>query len=376
MHPWSTLGVLFITTSYVTAFDLIREYAGTNFFDGWDFYGNIDNLTWGNVTYVTQEVASSQDLAYVTSDNRVIIKVDNVTNVPLGGSRNSVRITTQDAYDIGSLWLIDLNHIPWGCSVWPAFWSFGPNWPNNGEIDIIEGINLNTDNQYAIHTTPGCYHSGNTDQLGSTGATDCSQGSGCTVGETSQNSFFTGFANANGGVFATQFDVSGIFMWFWSRPDIPSSISQATSTSSINVSSWGTPHAAFLSNSCNISEFFSAQNLVLDITLCGVWGGVPGIYDSQCAKQGSTGICYNDCVVGPGSPTYDNAYFDLNYVRTYTTSSAVPGATSTATTIANVPSPSGSSSSNPQTASSSGAIEMVIPLTPVLCLFAGMFLVM
>lgn len=86
----------------------------------------------------------------------------------------------------------------------------GPHWPQDGEIDIIEGINLNTNNQMAIHTTEGCYHSGNMDQLGSTGATDCSQGSGCTVEETSPNSFFTGFAEAGGGVFATQFDVSGI----------------------------------------------------------------------------------------------------------------------------------------------------------------------
>jgi hypothetical protein len=86
----------------------------------------------------------------------------------------------------------------------------GPNWPNDGEIDIIEGINLNTNNQMAIHATEGCYHSGNTNQLGSTGTTNCSQGSGCTVGETSANSYYTGFAEAGGGIFATQFDVSGI----------------------------------------------------------------------------------------------------------------------------------------------------------------------
>jgi hypothetical protein len=26
---------------------LVREYSGTSFFDRWDFYGNIDDTTWG-----------------------------------------------------------------------------------------------------------------------------------------------------------------------------------------------------------------------------------------------------------------------------------------------------------------------------------------
>ncbi|KAF9240470.1 concanavalin A-like lectin/glucanase domain-containing protein [Melanogaster broomeanus] len=303
------------------AYDIIREYAGSTFFDGWDFYGSWDNLTLGNATWVNQSVATSQQLAYVNSEGHAIIKVDNVTDVLDGALRNSVRITSQDVYDIGSLWIIDLNHIPYGCSVWPAFWSFGSNWPDDGEIDIIEGINLMDSNQMAIHTTPGCTHSDNVDQLGATGSTtDCSLGPGCTVTETSPNSFEADFATAGGGVWATQFDTSGIYIWFWSRPDVPPSIALANSTSSMDTSQWGTPHATYLSATCDISQYFTPQNLVLDITLCGDWAGVPSIYDSSCATAGPTGICYNDSVVGPGSPRYDNAYFDISYIRTYTTS--------------------------------------------------------
>ena len=25
----------------------VREYSGSTFFDRWDFYGNVDNTTWG-----------------------------------------------------------------------------------------------------------------------------------------------------------------------------------------------------------------------------------------------------------------------------------------------------------------------------------------
>lgn len=323
-------GALALLASTSSAYDVIREYSGNTFFDGWDFYGAPDNLTLGNVTWVSQTDAMSLGLAYVNTQGNVILKVDNTTNVTYGQERNSVRITTQDAYELGSLWLIDINHIPYGCSVWPAFWSFGPQWPNDGEIDIIEGINLMTYNQMAIHTTPGCTQSGSASQLGTSGSTtDCSQPAGCTVMETSPNSFESGFAAAGGGVWATKFDDTGISIWFWSRPDVPQSINQSTSTSSLDLSGWGTPHANYSSTTCNMNEFFTPQNLVLDITLCGDWAGLSWDYDPTCGSSGPTGLCYNDCVVGPGSPRYDTAYWDISYIRTYTTRSSSPSPTGT-----------------------------------------------
>lgn len=45
---------------------------------------------------------------------------------------------------------------------------------------------------------------------------------------------------------------------------------------------------------------------------------------------------YNDNVVGPGSPRYDNAYFEIPYIRTYTATAApanAPTSTSTSTVI-------------------------------------------
>ena len=66
------------------------------------------------------------------------------TNVVESGSRgrDSNRISSKRAFD-ESVVIIDLEHMPYGCATWPAFWSYsqtGP-WPTGGEIDIIEVLN-------------------------------------------------------------------------------------------------------------------------------------------------------------------------------------------------------------------------------------------
>lgn len=86
----------------------------------------------------------------------------------------------------------------------------GTEWPANGEIDIIEAVNVMTNNQAALHTTAGCTVPSNSSQTGKLTSTDCSQGSGCVVAETAENSYGEGFAAAGGGVWATQFDNAGI----------------------------------------------------------------------------------------------------------------------------------------------------------------------
>ena len=39
----------------------------------------------------------------------------------------------------------------------PAFWlTDEANWPINGEIDIVEGVNFQEDAKTALHTSKGC----------------------------------------------------------------------------------------------------------------------------------------------------------------------------------------------------------------------------
>ena len=113
-------------------YQLTREHSGSSFFDRWQFYNNctspatslthfppdtfqVDNLTNGDAIFVSQSVASSAQLAFVNSAGNAIIKVDNTTNVPFNQKRNTVRIESTDSYSVGSLWVADMLHVPFGC---------------------------------------------------------------------------------------------------------------------------------------------------------------------------------------------------------------------------------------------------------------------
>ncbi|KAJ8521487.1 hypothetical protein ONZ45_g1809 [Pleurotus djamor] len=317
---------------------LKQQYAGSNFFDGWNFFGNVDNLTLGDTFYLDRPSAFSQKLAYLNGAGNAVIRVDNFTNVQKGQKRNSIRLESKDLYDVGSLWIIDALHLPFGCSTWPAFWSKGDNWPFGGEIDIIEGINELSRNQAALHTTGGCSKQEAPNiQVGQTLGADCSIPAGCVVAETKPNSYGKSFGQNGGGVWATQFDVSGIYIWYWPRSAIPQSI-RSPNESALNLADWGLPSASFPANSCDIPKFFTAQRLVLNIALCGVWAGVGNIYKSTCGGSGDPAACYEDNVVGPGSPKYDNAFFEIQYVRVYS-AAAAPVPSNTSATVATTETP-------------------------------------
>lgn len=85
-------------------------------------------------------------------------------------NRDTVKITSNDLYGIGTLQVWDAVHLPYGCSVWPAMWSYGPaGWPYAGEIDTFEGVNADTSNAMTLHTADGCTSTG----VNQTGTLSC-----------------------------------------------------------------------------------------------------------------------------------------------------------------------------------------------------------
>jgi len=72
------------------------------------------------------------------------------------GPRDSIRLEGKARFNRG-LFIIDLDHMPAGCGTWPAFWlTDEDNWPENGEIDILEGVNFQSIAKTALHTSESC----------------------------------------------------------------------------------------------------------------------------------------------------------------------------------------------------------------------------
>ncbi|KAI0030796.1 concanavalin A-like lectin/glucanase domain-containing protein [Vararia minispora EC-137] len=328
---------------------LVREYSGPSFFDNWNYYGSYDNLTNGDVMYT----AVNGRLTYVDPQtNHSFIRVDNFTNVAQGSKRNSVRINTNELYGVGSVWVGDFVHVPFGCSVWGAFWSTATEeeispavWPTGGEIDTFEAYNLISANHFSLHTNTGCSVTSNSSQISALiNSTDCDSsngGPGCTVSANDTRSYGLPFAQAGGGIYVTEFDANAISMWFFSRNEVPKTLADNVTT--VDTSQLGLPAVTYPVSSCAIGQLFKPQSLVFDITLCGP--GNPEIFNQTC-----TGICYNDWVLGEPS-NFDNAYFEVRTVRVF----ARPNATIVA------PSP-------PQTAATSA---FSLPPIPTAALGSG-----
>ncbi|KAF9511049.1 glycoside hydrolase family 16 protein [Hydnum rufescens UP504] len=368
MHSF-VLSVLSLSLPLVvqcTTYTLATSYEGSTFFNGWSF-STAPDKNYGYVSFQSQAVATSQKLAYTNDAGNAIIKIDNTTVGNVNDTtfgRASVFMTSNAAVNPGSLVLFDAVHIPYGvshphcsapasdsctmpvqCSVWPAFFLMGNDWPNNGEIDIVENVNLATSAQYSLHTLNGCTHpSSSSGESGTLVSTDCYNATngnqGCIVRESQANSFGSGFSSVGGGGFATLFSESGISTWFFPRASIPSDFT----SSSPNPSNWGLPSAYYPSSACNVTQFFGPQSIIIDIDICGAWAGVASVYNS--------GGCTGNCVDLLKNPTnYDTAYFEIKSLKVFTEN------TSNGSVTAPIPSQSGTTTASPSSTNKSSAMS-------------------
>jgi len=289
-------------------YHLREHYEGESFFDDWAFTEG-DDPTHGLVNYQSRKQALAKKLAYV-KDGTTVLTVDSTSTVPVGGKRDSVRITSKKTWDRG-LFIADFAFMPHGCSVWPAYWSVGPNWPNAGEIDILEGVHNQPTNQYTLHTGSACALPTNGTGIDATGNliyNGCqslpTDNRGCGFLDSDTRSYGSGFNSAGGGVLAHEWNSQGVKIWFFPREEVPADITKKQP----NPSSWGVPIAAWSSKFCDISSALYQHSLIIDTTICGDWAG-PAYEGSGCP-----GTCA-EAVADPSN--FAEAKWGVNYISVF-----------------------------------------------------------
>lgn len=310
-------------------YKVVKEYRGNNFFNEQEFsFFTYDDPTRGIVNYVDRMTAVRNGLVFLRN-GKAIIKPDTVKRVPQGArGRDSVRIVSTQTYDEG-LWVLDLNHMPTGCGTWPAYWLVGDDpWPAGGEVDIMEGANLQSLNHVALHTKPGCQMWG-IDETKFTGlwsanglggeARDCYYAAtdwnvGCAV-DSIEPSFGDSLNRLGGGVVVAEVHrKKHIRVWFFRHAEVPVDLKQPGK--SPNPDSWTKlPIASFpLRGNCNGGYFFKGLRIVFNLTFCGGFSGFQFLQQNGCPGNG-----IGDCeqYVRNYPQAFTEAYWDINHLKVF-----------------------------------------------------------
>eukprot|EP01084_Bolivina_argentea_P047261 87070_1 len=289
------------TVTFAGNYKLQDTYMGNTFFDGFRFdmqhNGVFDQ-------FVDEQTARSKGMINTTATTAYI--GTDYTNKCSSSGRPAIQIESYKLYDQG-LFILDASHMPQGCGTWPAFWLTNQShWPTWGEIDIIEGIDLWTDDASTIHSTSSCTFAGHQSK-NITGKWNGDM----SIWANNNQSFGIPFNEAGGGVYATEVnDNIGIRIWFWLHKDVPSDIKSKTP----NPDAWGLPYAFFPFGSWCTSDHFKQMAILFDLYYCG-WAGQSNTFGSMCNSIANGASC-EDFVMN--NPSYfRDAYWLINYVETY-----------------------------------------------------------
>ncbi|KAK0633516.1 tat pathway signal sequence [Immersiella caudata] len=298
-------------------YTLKDSFNTTNFFREFDFYSQGDP-THGFVTYVDARTANREGLAGYASGG-VYLGVDYKAKSNTAG-RSSTRVESKKAWNRG-LFIADIKHMPagtgesQGCGLWPAFWTFSKGkWPDNGEIDIIEGVNNQNHNFVVLHTGSTC-KVGNAGSLARTRLVtdDCIGHTGCKQAADSPSTFGADFNANGGGVYAMEWTDETISVWFFPRNS--PLVNNTLSTNSPDPSKFGQPLAKFVSAGCSISEAFKDQSIIINTSLCGDWAGNPAIWDANSECKAKAATCEE--FVGENPEAFTNAYWIINEIKVF-----------------------------------------------------------
>eukprot|EP00915_Cephaloidophora_sp_WS-2016_P005296 GHVH01007009.1.p1 GENE.GHVH01007009.1~~GHVH01007009.1.p1 ORF type:complete len:610 (-),score=64.80 GHVH01007009.1:62-1891(-) len=316
-------------------YGVINDFRGQDFLDQSQFtWETFNDPTRGYVDYISLTEARQRGMVEVTGNNRTILRSDS-TMVGSGRGRKSIRLSSRRTWEEGLIiWRI--YHMPAGCGNWPALWTVGPNWPNNGEIDVVEGANQQITNNVALHTGPSCSMFGSTlpfegDWIryykDNTEVRDCyaratPENYGCAIDSSTPNSFGPDLNAINGGWFVLEMNDEHIKVWFFNADNAPADIAIGAPS----PDTWPVPQAAFaMGNECIFKNNFRQQVLVINNTFCGGYAGWSFSNDNCPDLGGRTQLekCENFVRTQPSA--FKEAFWDIDYIRVYQVSRGLVG---------------------------------------------------
>lgn len=299
------------------AYFLDTSYAGEALLSGFNWFDGVDP-SHGFVDYQSRQNAEQMGLYSIDDSSGVVrIGVDSTHQYSLlDRGRPSIRIESKETYEHG-LFIADFLHMPpSNCGLWPAFWTYGDNWPYDGEIDIIEGVNTAHTNIISAHTSDGCTQDESINGLysGHQLSTQCAVGTdniGCGFNPSPEDvsSYGDGFNAAHGGVYAMEWNGENIRIWHFPRGYIPRDIENKEP----DPESWGQPVAIFGGPSCDVDTYFKNMRLVLNINFCGDYGNAVWGKTDTCNQFAPTCAEY----VAQNPEAFTNAFWDVRYIDAY-----------------------------------------------------------
>lgn len=295
-----------------TRIKLQLECSGDNFADCWEWYTGPDP-TDGYVEYVSQAEADQLGIYKVNSSKGKGIYLGATTG--RGGEAKSIRLASHQTFTRG-LFIIDIEHMPTGLGTWPAWWSFGPDWPNNGEIDTIETVS-GSNTHSTLHTKAGCY--ARVEDVSDGG--DCNSpgdgDNGCGVtggkngpGTVPPHAGGQTFNDQGGGVYATWWTEHFIAMYFFPRSQIPNNIINKLP----DPLTWGEPYVSFplgWGASCEY-QYFANHQMVINLDFCGSWAGA--VFPGSAGYSAGAAGCEQYVAANDLS---DTAFWLINSVNVY-----------------------------------------------------------
>ncbi|KAK7607074.1 mixed-linked glucanase precursor [Phyllosticta paracitricarpa] len=350
------------SSSSTPSYWLLHDYVPETFFNNFTFFNGPADPTHGTVNYLSshKEAVNKRLIGTGTADDgttTVKIAVDAKTKLQGNAGRNSIRITSKNKYNKG-LFVFDVVHMPPSvCGLWPALWLLGEpeaEWPKNGEVDIIEGVNQQSGNLMTLHTKSDCkignsVSSTSTDPdvityTGKRTTVNCNaySGNGCQIAapkgssstsdsaeQAAGSSYSSGATygsplNAQGGaIVAVEWTDSGFKIWSWPRSSAPSSVKSTTASNPSDVTpsnDFGTPVAHFGGQGCAWNDNFKDLAFVINTDFCGDWAGNVDWNGGSCTKKTGYKTCSN--YVRDHPEAFTQAYWEFGPVRYFAPSTS------------------------------------------------------